>query len=238
MVRNNPNLFILETVVAALGDLTERVVFVGGCAVALLLTEDRADPIRPTEDVDLVVQAITTHEYHQFEQKLRERGFSNDLRTGAPICRWVCRKVVVDVMPTHDVVLGFSNRWYPFAFQSAQVFALQSGNVIRLISAPPFIATKLEAFAGRGMDSTGALDFMGSHDLEDIISVIDRRPELLDECKVEPELLRRYLGQKFSELLSSVDFRSTLAGHLSGDSASQARLGALEGKLLALATLP
>jgi predicted nucleotidyltransferase len=234
---NNPNLFTLEAVVAALGQLTERVVFVGGCAVALLLTEERADPIRPTEDVDLVVQAVTTLEYHQFERDLRKRGFSNDLRKGAPICRWVCKGIVVDVMPTHNVVLGFSNLWYPFAFQTSQTFALPSGAVIRLITAPSFIATKLEAFADRGKDSTGALDFMGSHDLEDIISVIDRRPELLNECKEEPEALRRYLSQNFERLLANIDFRSTLAGHLLGDSASQSRLGMLEAKLGAFVQL-
>jgi hypothetical protein len=59
----NPNIAILEVVAAALGSLKNEVVFVGGCAAGLLLTEVRAESIRQTEDVDLVVSALTTQDY-------------------------------------------------------------------------------------------------------------------------------------------------------------------------------
>ena len=41
-----------------------------------------------------------------------------------------------------------------------------------MVTAPYFMATKIEAFYGRGGD-----DFLGSHDMEDIITVIDGRPD-------------------------------------------------------------
>jgi predicted nucleotidyltransferase len=235
--RADPNLAILEVIAKALGSLKNEVVFVGGCAAGLLLTEVRAESIRPTEDVDLVVSALTTQDYYAFEQRLRTQGFTNDVRANAPICRWVYGLVRVDVMPTDEVVLGFANIWYPYAYQTAKQFNLPSGESIRLISAPSFIATKFEAFQSRGRDGRGGLDYMGSHDLEDIISVVDRRPELLAECIAESELLREYLARHFSTLLQSDDFRTTLPGHLPGDQASQSRVRLLEDKLKELAKL-
>ena len=42
---DNPNLVILEMAVQALGDLTDSLVFVGGCATGLLVTRIRANQI-------------------------------------------------------------------------------------------------------------------------------------------------------------------------------------------------
>lgn len=109
--------------------------------------------------------------------------------------------------------------------------------VIRLICAPVFIATKLEAFNDRGRDANGHPDYLGSHDLEDIIAVVDRRPELLAECATAPEELRIYLTQAFRKLLTDADFNTTLAGHLPGDSASQSRLQKLRDALRTLSNL-
>jgi hypothetical protein len=61
---------------------------------------------------------------------------------------------------------------------------------IRLIAALVFIATKLEAFNDRGRDADGQPDFLDSHDMEDIVAVTDRRPELLAECEAMPAELR------------------------------------------------
>lgn len=50
----------------------------------------------------------------------------------------------------------------------ATLHSLSGGIEIRLVSAPYFLGTKLEAFLGRGDG-----DFMGSHDLEDVVSLLD-----------------------------------------------------------------
>jgi hypothetical protein len=234
---SNPNLHILELVASALGPVCDEVVFVGGCATGLLLTQERPDRIRITEDVDIVAQALTANDYHAVEQRVRARGFKNDMRPGAPICRWVYGNVTVDVMPTVKDILGFANRWYPLAMESATPVDLPSGITIRLIAAPVFVATKLEAFKDRGRDASGQADYLGSHDLEDIITVADRRPELLDDCRAAPAELRQYLAQAFAELLADPDFQSTLAGHLPGDAFSQRRLKGLRETLLALSRL-
>ena len=228
---SNPNLAILELVAHALGPVCDDVVFVGGCATGLLLTQARPDSVRITEDVDIVAQAVTVHEYHAIEARVRARGFSNDMRPDAPICRWVYKNVTLDVMPTVKDILGFANRWYPLAIATAKPMLLPSGQTIRLIAAPVFIATKLEAFKDRGRNASGQPDFLGSHDLEDIITVSDRRPELLGECQAMPKELRTYLAQEFTILLASTDFETSIAGHLPGDAASQSRLSKLSASL-------
>jgi hypothetical protein len=145
--------------------------------------------------------------------------------------------VTVDVMPTVKDILGFANRWYPLAIETARTVVLPSGRGIRLIVAPVFVATKLEAFNDRGRDADGQPDYLGSHDLEDIITVVDRRLELLDECQAASQELRKYLAASFGALLAAPDFQSTLAGHLPADAFSQRRLNGLRDSLQALSQL-
>lgn len=234
---NNPNLAILELVARALGPVCERVIFVGGCATGLLLTQERPDRIRVTEDVDIVARALTVHDYHAIEKQVRAQGFSNDMRPGAPICRWVYKNATLDLMPTVKDILGFANRWYPLALQTASLVTLPGGISIRLITAPVFIGTKLEAFKDRGKDDSGRPDFLGSHDLEDIITVADRRPELLAECRVAAPELRTYLAAEFTALFTNPEFEQALSGHLPGDAFSQQRTRPLANTLRELARL-
>jgi hypothetical protein len=187
--------------------------------------------------VDIVAQALTARDYHLIEKKVRQQGFTNDMRPKAPICRWIYQNVTLDLMPTVKEILGFANRWYPLAIDTAQAVTLPSGKKIRLISAPVFIGTKLEAFKDRGTSASGQPDYLGSHDLEDIMTVLDRRPELLAECAEMPSDLRQYLGDEFTRMLSDIDFSTTMAGHLPGDAASQARLGKLRETIKAMAAL-
>lgn len=234
---NNPNLAILELVAKALGPVCDSVIFVGGCATGLLLTLERPDRIRITEDVDIVAQALTVHDYHAIEKQVRAQGFSNDMRPDAPICRWVYQNVTLDLMPTVKDILGFANRWYPLALQTAEQVTLPSGVRIKLITAPVFIGTKLEAFKDRGRHANGKPDYLGSHDLEDIITVADRRPELFAECSAAAPELRAYLGTEFSALFSDPEFEQALSGHLPGDSFSQQRAKPLAKTLRELSKL-
>ena len=230
---NDPNVVMMDLVAERLGDgLRDELVFVGGAVTGLLITDPGQPAIRPTDDVDLIVKAAVRADYHHVEDALRRQGFVNDMSKDAPICRWRIGAVTVDVMPTLKDILGFSNRWYPLALADATKTALPSGTMIRLVSAPVFVATKLEAFADRGKG-----DYLFSHDLGDLISVIDGRDELIEECRGCGADLKQYLGEWMGRLLSSPAFLDALAGHLPGDAASQARLPDLESKLRLLAQL-
>jgi hypothetical protein len=172
----DPNLPLLESVAHALGPLCDRFVFIGGCATGQLVTDPAASPVRTTRDVDVVVEIISLAGYHALERQLEQAGFKHDRSPDAPVCRWIVGGCMLDVMPTDEDVLGFGNRWYHLAVRTAESVRLPSGRTIRLIAPPVFLATKLEAFHGRGGG-----DFLASHDLEDIAVVVDGRPGLVNE---------------------------------------------------------
>jgi len=190
-VTRDPNLSKIELIAAALGPLSDQLVFVGGCAVGLLITDTAAAPVRITFDVDLVARVSALAAYHGIEKEFARLGFSRDTTRDAPICRWRYRGLEVDLMPTDSKVLGFANRWYPLAVETAQDVKLPSGAIIKLITAPVFLGTKFEAYADRGGG-----DMLASHDLEDIINVLDGRPGLLEEVENAPAELRGYLAER------------------------------------------
>jgi len=141
----NPNADLLLSAAKKLVPLLDQIVFVGGCAAGLLITDPGAAPVRSTIDVDAIVQVASYPELMALEVRLRQLGFEQPHVQGAPLCRWVHGDVILDLMPTDSTILGFSNRWYPPALENAGTVEL-GGYQIRLISAPYFLATKLEAF--------------------------------------------------------------------------------------------
>jgi predicted nucleotidyltransferase len=215
----NPNLEILTFAVAQLGELADEMVFLGGCATGLLITDSAAPPIRQTQDVDAIVQVVSRAEYYQLAKKLRTKGFTEDTSDGAPICRWKTDKVTMDIMPTDTQILGFGNNWYGPAVEHAETISLYPEKQIRLVSGPYFLITKLEAYEGRG-----AGDYQMSHDIEDIVAVLDGRPGIAEEVKrAEPDL-RQELSDRFITMLNDKRFVEAVSGHMPTDDTSQARV--------------
>jgi hypothetical protein len=224
------NLEALERVARRLGPLKDAVVFVGGAVTELLVTDPGAPEPRVTVDVDAVVDVTTRSEYYRLANALRAAGFSEDRSEDAPLCRWVVEGDKVDLMPPDQEILGFSNRWYSTALASASVIRLPQGTEVRVVTAPLFVATKLEAFAGRGRK-----DFAGSHDIEDFIAVVDGRPELVDEIRGAPVEVRSYIAERVGTYLSASAFLDAIPGHLPPDDANQRRAPLLIQRLTALA---
>ncbi|MCD9028568.1 hypothetical protein LDO26_10155 [Luteimonas sp. BDR2-5] len=222
MRRDDPNLPYLRVIAEALGDLREQVVFVGGAVAGLLVTDPLAEGVRATRDVDAIVEAGLAR-FHRIEEQVAERGFARDMESGV-VCRWVHREsgVLFDLMPVQPDVLGFSNRWYRYAVDTAVPFNLAPGLSIRLANAVAFVATKLEAFAGRG-----AGDILASHDLEDVLNIVDGREELADELAASPTALREAVATAFAGLLSHPDFANALPGLI----AEPERAGIVEARL-------
>ncbi len=123
-------------------------------------------------------------------------------------------------MPLDEKILGFSNRWYRAAMEAATTHQLFPDLEIRVVTAPYFLATKIEAFRGRGRD-----DFFASHDLEDLVFVSDGRSTIVQEVRTEPALPREYLRTEIAGLLATSRFIDALPGYLLPDAASQARMG-------------
>jgi hypothetical protein len=210
---------LLELAAAALDDLLEEVVFVGGATLTVWITDPAAQPPRPTKDVDVVVEVTTRGGFYAFEGRLRERGFKEDQESGI-ICRWQHRDtgLILDAMPADASILGFENRWQAEALPFAAERELPSGSRIRAIPPPYLLATKLEAFKGRGKG-----DFVGSADFADIVALVDGREELVPEVHTAGSQLRRYVSKELQRLRSHSRFLDGVYGAFPPDAASQAR---------------
>ena len=202
-------------------ELLERVAFLGGAVLPLLLTDMAVPEVRATQDVDVIIEVLTYGDYAGLTEQLRDRNFVEDVSPGAPVCRWIVDATVVDIMPTDEKILGFSNRWYKGALQTAQSYSLGDNQTqpIRLVAPLYFLATKLEAYANRG-----AGDLYASHDFEDVVTLIDGRPELPDEVRSDsPEEVRAFIATSFQSLFRNPSFGEAVEGHLPYD--SRGRLG-------------
>jgi len=228
----DPNLAKVELIAHVLGALREELVFVGGCAAGLLMSDPAATAARVTYDVDLVAEVAALRGYHQMEAEFSRLGFKRDVSPEAPICRWRYRDLEVDLMPTDPAILGFANRWYPLSVATASSVKLPSGVAIRLITAPLFVATKFEAFADRGNQ-----DLLGSHDLEDIINVVDGRPELPGEIRDSTDELQTYLADKCAALLALPNFMNYLPGLVAQDETLAQRVATVAARLQDITSL-
>ncbi|MDD4118180.1 MAG: hypothetical protein PHI39_08215 [Kiritimatiellae bacterium] len=207
-------------------------VFTGGAVVGFLVDNPLIPIPRRTNDVDAIVAVTTRIQYTDLEERLRrEAGFRHDTSEGAPRCRWLADSVRVDILPMQDPTGEWSTRWFEHALESASVQALR-GVRLPIVSATCFVATKLDALADRGKG-----DYRVSHDLEDIVAVIDGRETLCAELAAESPELRRAVAAGIRNLLGRSDFREALPGHLLSDDASQARLPLLIGRLEGIAGL-
>jgi hypothetical protein len=179
------NIDKIMVVAEALGDLRSQVVFVGGSVAELYATQPELSDIRPTIDVDCVVdiQIVTYSDYARLEEKLRKLGFANDTSENAPICRKTYRGIIVDFMPVNPDILGFSNRWYKTGYENRIEKTLPDRTAIYIFPVEYYVATKLEA-----LNSRGGSDIRGSHDWEDIVYVLDNCDYFLSnlqKCKNE-----------------------------------------------------
>jgi hypothetical protein len=222
----------LITAARLLRPLLGELVFVGGAVTGLFITDKGAADPRTTLDVDAIAEITSYPAYAKFGDRLRALGFLEDSREGAPLCRWVHHETILDVMPLDERILGFSNRWYRAAMKSSVTQRLADDLAIRIVTGPFFIATKLEAFKGRGKG-----DFFGSHDLEDMISVVDGRATLVKEVRAGAAEFRAYVRAEIKRLLATPRFLDALPGHLLPDAASQSRISVVLARLEGLASV-
>src|SRR5215471_1053984 len=106
----DPNLDQLIAAADALRPLLPELVFVGGCLTGILITDEAAGEPRGTIDVDAIAEITSYAQYAEFGDRLRSLGFNEDTSEGAPVCRWIQRGMILDVMPLDERILGFSNR--------------------------------------------------------------------------------------------------------------------------------
>lgn len=202
---HHKNIVRIKAVHGALRDLKEEVVFVGGATVSLY-ADRMAEEVRPTDDVDVLIELWTRKGYAELEERLRSIGFSNDQESGI-ICRFKIQGITVDVMPTGESVLGFSNKWHPDGYKNAIDYEIDD-HVIKILSPSYFIASKIEAFKSRGSN-----DGRTSSDFEDIVFVLENRFSIWDDLQQCDEALKEYLKNEFKNFLANALFEEWIDAH-------------------------
>ncbi|MFM7671917.1 MAG: hypothetical protein ACKO6Q_04915 [Bacteroidota bacterium] len=184
------NIVRIKAVHQALEDLNKQVLFVGGATVSLY-TDRPSGEVRPTDDVDILIELTNYSGYTELEEKLRRKGFVNDVYSGV-ICRYKIQGVVVDVMPTRGDVLGFTNRWYADGFIYPMEIDLGQNIVIKIFNPPYFLASKMEAFKNRGGG-----DGRMSSDFEDVVFILNNRNAIWGELENAPIRVVNFLKEEF-----------------------------------------
>jgi predicted nucleotidyltransferase len=191
--------------------------FVGGAVTALYPLEGGID-VRPTVDVDCVVEITTAAAYYAFVDGLRDHGFRQCTDEGAPLCRLVLGEVRVDILPSVDTPIGPTNRWYREAIASADWHEVAPCLEVLAITPIYFVATKLQAFRDRGRG-----DYQASHDLEDILSVVAGLPLLRKQIATDNTAIAVAVRNDLVALRAHEAFIDAVPAHFEGDRAGQAR---------------
>lgn len=200
-MNDHVNIVRVKAVHRALYELKDNIVFVGGATVALYATR-KTNEVRPTDDVDILVEVYTRKDYAAIEEQLRKMGFENDT-TAKFIGRYKLQGIIIDVMPLNEDVLGFSNKWYAEGYANAIDHVIDESCTVKIFTAPYFIASKLEAFKSRGKNEAGDYDGRTSTDFEDLVYVMENRNTLWKEMATAPALLLNYLKTEFKTLLNN-----------------------------------
>ena len=209
------NLKMLHTIAKGLDYLLPSVVFVGGSVTEIYATDAAATEVRPTDDVDCVIELVSYATYGEFEEKLRKLKFVNDTEDGV-ICRWKFAGLKVDIMPDDPDILGFTNEWYKKGLAHTFEYNFEDGTTICIFQTPYFLASKFAALKDRGGN-----DFRISSDFEDIIYVLDNRINLYEELKTASNDVVAFIRNECLQLLRRRGLQEDLFCVLPIDGASR-----------------
>lgn len=195
-------------VALALGDLNEKVVFVGGAMISLYIDDPAAEDVRPTKDIDLTFQILNAGELEELREALIERGFSQSSEDKV-ICRFRLDDLKVDVMSTKEIGWAPANPWFEPGFEKAIPVQIEE-QTIRILPFSYFLATKFSAFSARG-----GRDPRMSHDFEDIVYLLNYTSNFKEEVLNSPdEDVKKYLSDSFNRILQDSGLQEAVIGNL------------------------
>lgn len=200
------NIAVVAEVAAALKTIEEQVVFVGGAVVSLYTDDPAADEIRPTQDVDMTINVINLGHWVALQEKLGTLGFHPDPQ-GHAICSYKYKDIPVDIMSAEDGPMGPANRWYKIGFQDLWTVNAHEQEV-KILTAPCFLATKFEAYNNRGSD------YRTSHDIEDIVYVLDNRTTIVSEIQHTEKEIREFLIEQLLLIIDMGLLEEILMAHV------------------------
>lgn len=203
---NIENIKLIEFVAKGFEELKDEVVFLGGMVTFIYADDASLSDIRPTKDVDCIIEVHSKMAYSDLEEKLRKKGFKNDIHSEKPlICRFIYEGIIVDVMPTDTSILGFSNKWYKSGFENRILYQLTKDTSIYVLPIEYYLATKFEALLGRG-----GTDLRISHDFEDIIYIVQNNGKLVKSIQAANLEVQTYLKLQFKKILEDKNYRESV----------------------------
>ena len=196
----------MAEVAEALQDIKQDMVFVGGAVVSLYTDDPAADEIRPTQDIDMTLNIVNLNHWETVQAQLGALGFHPD-PFGHAICSYKYKDIPVDIMATEDGPLGPANRWYKIGFENLWTANAKEQD-IKILSAPCYLATKFEAFNDRGSD------YRTSHDIEDIIYVLDNRIGIVEEIAKDDNRIARFIKEQLQNITNKGLMQEVLMAHI------------------------
>ncbi len=196
----------IKTIARALADLNEQVIYVGGAVAGLYADDPGAQEVRPTKDVDIVLEIQSALELETIRQKLAERGidFAKDENV---MCRFTFQNILLDVMATKEVGWAPANPWFKSGFDHSEIRYLDAVK-IKIMPLAYYLASKFVAFKDRGSDPRT------SHDFEDIVYVLDNRTTLVNDILESKDDVKVFLKAELNAVLNDVSLQEAVLAHL------------------------
>ena len=207
MLKNRTQIIkAIKSVAYVFGELNEKIVFVGGAVVVFYIDDPGAPEIRPTEDIDIILEITSLSELEKLREKFAERGihFAKDEKV---ICRFAYKNILLDVMSTKEVGWAPSNPWFDAGFNHLQNYNLDEVN-INIMPLSYYLASKFIAYKARGTDPRT------SHDFEDIIYVLDNRKKLVKDILESDTNVKSFLMAELRVVKDDVSLHEAVLAHL------------------------
>lgn len=201
------NLKVISKVAKALGELNDRVVYVGGAIVSLYINDPAAEDIRPTKDIDISMEILSLGELEKLRVLLSEKKFYQT-SDETVMCRFMYEDITVDVMSTKAVGWAPADKWFAPGFKHVETIKIEDQQ-IRILPIAYFLATKFSAYHDRG-----AKDPRTSKDFEDITYILDNRVDLVEQILNSPYDVKQYLKVEFKSILNDPGLQEAIAGNL------------------------
>ncbi len=209
MKNNYHNIVRIKVLAEAFSHLTNKIVFVGGAVVELYCDDPARAEVRPTNDVDVVVELHNKGSYAVLEENLRKMGFQNDVFSGV-ICRYIYHDIVVDIMPDDENILGFTNIWYKEGLQNSLTYHLDDELNIQIFPLDLFLASKFEAL----LSNRHGDDYRLNSDFEDIIYIFDNRLKIKEEIINLENNVKLFIQKSISTLLERPYLEEEISSNL------------------------
>jgi len=203
----------IQKVAKALGILNEQVAFVGGAVVGIYVDDPAAEDVRPTDDLDITMAIVSLHELEAIRETLTQKGFTQSAVDNV-ICRFRYEGIKVDVMNTQALGWAPANRWFAPGFAQRESIKVMDVR-ISVLPLPYFMASKFDAFNDRGIN-----DPRSSHDLEDLVYILDNRTDVEEQLNMAPTDVKPFLVEQLRSILSEPAKQEAVLGNLNYENRS------------------